>query len=84
MEYCNDPLERKINMQLLNDQLKENLLRLHAFNIIHNDIKVDNIAFSPFFNRFIFIDFNLSRVIDEKIGMKTFTSFRGTPTFCSP
>ena len=84
MEHCNDPCEKaSIDLQLLSDQLKENLLRLHAFNFIHNDIKVDNIAFSPFFNRYVFIDFNLSRIIRERIGFKTLTAFRGTPNYCS-
>lgn len=41
-------------------KLKTLLKRLHSFQIVHNDIKPDNICFSPNLNEFVFIDFGLS------------------------
>ena len=43
--------------------LKESLLKLHFFGVIHHDIKNYNIAFSNQFSRFVFLDFGLSKVI---------------------
>lgn len=50
------------------DLLKEKLRILHAFNIVHLDIKPENIAFSPAYNEYVFIDFGLSRIIKEGKG----------------
>ncbi len=63
--------------------LKESLLRLHSFGVIHHDIKNYNIAFSNEFSRFVFIDFGLSKIIQEDLSYKSFTTFSGTPNFCS-
>jgi serine/threonine protein kinase len=51
--------------------------------VIHLDIKPDNVMFSKSRNKMVFIDFGLSKVIEEGIGFKTFTSFRGTPQYVS-
>ena len=56
---------------------------MHRLNIIHYDIKPENIIFSKAFNKAVFIDFGLSEIIEEKIGLKTFGGFRGTPNYCS-
>lgn len=41
---------------------------MHQINLVHLDIKPDNIAFSRHFNRWIFLDFGFSDFIDEKLG----------------
>jgi serine/threonine protein kinase len=60
------------------------LLNLHALKIIHFDIKLENIAFSPAFDKYVFIDFGLSKIIRQSFGFKSLTSFRGTYSNCSP
>lgn len=61
----------------------ENLWVLHQFKIIHYDITSDNFMFSRTHQKIVFIDFGLSKIISEDCGFKTYTSFRGTPTFVS-
>jgi serine/threonine protein kinase len=50
---------------------------MHHFQLIHNDIKPENIMYSPSLKRLVIIDLGLSRIISEKIGLKTLTSFIG-------
>ena len=64
--------------------LKELLGILHNYNIIHFDIKPDNICFSSEYNKVVFIDFGLSEIIKERLGYKTLVNFRGSPQFCGP
>jgi serine/threonine protein kinase len=33
---------------------------MHQFYITHNDIKPDNIVYSPTYKKFVFIDYGLS------------------------
>ena len=47
------------------------------------DIKPDNIAYSPHFHKFVFIDFGLAEMIKESIGESTFIFPRGTLGFVS-
>jgi serine/threonine protein kinase len=56
---------------------------MHRFNIIHADIKPDNIVFSQSANKPVFIDFGFSSVIKENAGYKKLTHFKGSPGFCS-
>lgn len=65
------------------DSLLDSLNVMHSFKIIHGDIKPENIMWSSEFNKCVFIDFGFSRVLKEKPGEKTFTSFFGTFSFCS-
>ena len=60
MEYCQHVscLTKTIEIDL-----KQALLRLHKFKIIHFDIKPDNICFSQTFNKYVFIDFGLSKLV---------------------
>ena len=58
--------------------------KMHEVGLVHLDIKVENIAFSRTQNRFVFIDFGLSRLIAQKRGHKTLTQFVGTLSYCSP
>lgn len=48
------------------------------------DIKNDNVGWSPTFNKFVFLDFNLTKVIVEDIGYMTFSSFVGSYLYSSP
>jgi len=57
---------------------------MHRFNIVHFDIKPENIMFSPTFKKAVFIDFGLSEIIKESFGHKSLFKFRGTLEYCSP
>ena len=57
---------------------------LHAFKIIHCDIKPDNIMFSPSYKKNVFIDFGLSQIIEESAGPQSLSNFRGSPQYSSP
>jgi serine/threonine protein kinase len=61
--------------------LKKSLRIMHHFHMIHHDIKPENIAFSPHFNKWVFIDYGLSTVIEEKLGDKSMVKFLGTYQF---
>lgn len=56
---------------------------MHFLKIIHGDIKPSNIMWSPIYNKNIFIDFGLSKIIQENVGEMTLTNFFGTFAFCS-
>ena len=66
------------------EQLYESLALMHKLHIVHQDIKPENIMYSPSKNRMVFIDFGLSTVIKEDIGMKKMTEFVGNIEHCSP
>ncbi len=51
---------------------------------MHLDIKPENIMYSTYFQKPVFIDYGFSLVISESFGDKTYISFRGTPSFSSP
>ena len=57
---------------------------MHLFKIIHADIKPSNIAYSQKRQKYVFIDFGLSKIINEDYGYKSLTYFKGSPEFCSP
>ena len=41
----------------------ENLAILHKLHVVHQDIKPNNIMYSPFYDKAVFIDFGLSKII---------------------
>jgi serine/threonine protein kinase len=51
---------------------------------VHLDIKPENVTYSPSLDTLVFIDFGLSDILEEKIGLKTFVGFSGSINFCSP
>jgi serine/threonine protein kinase len=53
---------KQIRSELL-EELKDELRLMHKLKIIHFDIKPDNIVYSHFFNKPVFIDFGFSTVI---------------------
>lgn len=68
----------------LREDLLAGLLQMHRVKMLHLDIKPDNVCFSPFFGRFVFIDFGLSRIAREGLGAKARSQFVGSLQFCSP
>ncbi len=56
---------------------------MHQLRLIHIDIKPMNIMYSHYHKKIIFIDFGLSRFIQEEIGKKSLTNFRGCLDYCS-
>ena len=46
------------------NKLKEKLYKLHLLQIVHMDVKPNNICFSPSMNELVFIDFGLSNIIE--------------------
>jgi serine/threonine protein kinase len=51
---------------------------MHQINLIHMDIKPENIMFSTVYSKYVFIDFGLSMFVKEKLGFKTTTHFVGS------
>lgn len=56
---------------------------MHSVHFIHIDIKPSNLAFSNSLQKYVFIDFGLSKIIGESEGEKTKTRFEGTLSYCS-
>ena len=79
MEVCESVNTNHINAPLL----YWNLALLHYLHIVHIDIKPENIMLSPTYRKPVFIDFGLSKIVKEKVGFKTLTSYAGTINFCS-
>ncbi len=44
---------------------------MHILKIMHQDIKPDNIMYSPKFKKVVLIDFGGSLLIEEPLGLKT-------------
>ena len=41
---------------------------MHTLKMVHRDMKVDNIGWSPYFRRWVFIDFGFAKILKENIG----------------
>ena len=57
---------------------------MHRLQLMHQDIKPENILFSPSLNRLVFIDFGLSRLVKETQGATSLSNFSGSYNYCSP
>jgi serine/threonine protein kinase len=68
MEFCRHRLKTG---EKLEEDLKLALRNLHSLKIIHFDIKPENICLSKEYNKYVFIDLGLHRIISEEIGEKT-------------
>lgn len=64
--------------------IKNALRLLHSIHICHCDIKPKNLMWSPTYNKYVLIDFGLSKFVKENVGFKTFTAFVGTYRYASP
>lgn len=56
---------------------------MHCLNFTHNDIKPDNIMFSPSYNKIVFIDFGLSQENRQSYGQMKVENAKGTLFYCS-
>ena len=57
---------------------------MHSLQIVHFDIKNDNIMYSKELEKLVMIDYGLSLVTDYVIGKKKQIAFRGTLDYSSP
>jgi serine/threonine protein kinase len=78
MEYC-----EMEHFDIDWSSLQRKLHLLHTLHIVHLDIKPENLGFSVKHNSFIFIDFGLSKVVTEEIGVPSVSAFAGSMNFCS-
>jgi serine/threonine protein kinase len=44
-------------------QIKQSLKLMHSLKIIHNDIKSENIMYSPHHKKVVFIDFGITQLV---------------------
>lgn len=58
-----DSLDNVENIENLEQDLFKNIAIMHGVQMVHMDIKPENICFSPHFKKFVFIDFGFSRLI---------------------
>jgi serine/threonine protein kinase len=56
---------------------------MHSLKVVHCDLKTSNIAWSSIYDKWVFIDFGFSKMLEEKPGKKTLTKFIGTYQFAS-
>jgi serine/threonine protein kinase len=84
IEFCMEFGQQDLIMQQkIKADLIEGLRVLHSLKIIHFDIKPENIIYSNALGRYVLIDYGLSSIIKEPIGVKTITYFKGSPKLCS-
>ena len=90
MELCLEPeygnyFKSPNSKEQFGESLIQKLRTLHAFQVVQGDIKTDNVVWSSESKRLLFIDFGFSRMLEEtQVGVKTKTSFFGTPQYASP
>lgn len=59
MEVCKTVEKHHIDK----DTLYKSIGLLHQYNIVHQDIKPNNIMFSPAYHKIVLIDYGLSKFI---------------------
>jgi serine/threonine protein kinase len=57
---------------------------MHSLNLVHYDIKPQNIAYSYSFRKWVLIDFGLSAYSTTKPGFLKDILFKGSFHYCSP
>lgn len=83
MEMCETRFLQEESKQAETDLL-HCLKLLHSLQFCHLDIKPDNIAWSPSYMKYVFIDFGFCRYVREAPGSKSRTKFIGTFNYASP
>ncbi len=83
MEFCEAIIATPLIIKQLESDLKNATLTLHSLGIIHFDIKPRNLMYSKEYKKYVFIDFGLSMIIEEKLGYKSMTFFRGNLLYAS-
>ena len=89
MEYIKGKTLERINYQDISDNLKYKIIKeianvleyLHINNIIHRDLKLENIMVDEFQNVFL-IDFDISKILYNKNNILTKT--KGTLNYLAP
>jgi serine/threonine protein kinase len=77
---CTNPLLREKALEF--SSLQHSLHLMHRLGIFHFDVKPENIMFSSTLKKYVFIDYNLSRMREAEFGYKILSTFRGTLDFC--
>lgn len=78
MEICEKYVKLGSKYNDYKNNLYENLKVIHTCKMVHLDIKTDNVRWSPYFNKWVFIDFGFTKFIKEQVGLKSTTGFVGT------
>lgn len=84
LERCLPFFMKRDQIWRFQSDLVDNLAALHYFQIIHKDIKPDNILWSNQYGRFVFCDFGISHYVGQQPGEPSETSYEGTYRFMSP
>lgn len=63
-------------LENIEEDLINNLKILHSLNIIHYDIKPENICYSKVHKKHVFIDYGLHVICKEPNGSKKLSAFR--------
>ena len=82
MELC-QPLTRRDGYSSSEQDLKMGLAKLHAFKMVHKDIKPSNIVFSPTLMKNVFADFGLAHSVSEDYWQESFTKPQGSLKYAS-
>ena len=61
MEFCEEPAN--VESGNMKKELFENLKTMYSFRMVHRDVKEQNISWSSFFGRWVFLDFGFTTFI---------------------
>jgi len=81
MDYLGKPINSNIDKKQIFFLILKELEKLHKNNILHEDVKPDNILYDEITNRINIIDFGLSQIITDKL---PYSANGGTPSYSSP
>lgn len=76
MELCEHGLGDE--KESFGEDLFEGMKKMHTLKMVHRDIKKENVAWSPHFRKWVFLDFGFATFLKEEIGRKSTTNFIGT------
>lgn len=65
-------------MEKFKREIKENLLWMHNYHIVHRDVKPSNCMYNPALGRYVLIDFGISQIVEEGFQQLTTTMSCGT------